>query len=162
MAPMGGREPTGWGAPMNAGAHQEPHFGCVAVGWVPNRARIFFFPFFSVFPYKFSAPRSWHPEAKGLSAGRLSGRWVAGGTGGGLKKKKQKTSCIWARSALHASPQEYPHANRGSRRGESANMHSYCGKTCCTLIIFSVVSSLFGLEENDQIQRGGGKKRSGV
>lgn len=74
---------------MNAGAYQEPHFGCVAVGWVPNRARIFFFPFFSVFPYKFSAPRSWHPEAKGLSAGRLSGRWVAGGTGGGLKKKTE-------------------------------------------------------------------------
>lgn len=159
---MGGSEPTGWGAPMNAGAYQEPHFGCVAVGWVPNRARIFFPPFFLCFHTNSQLPAAGTPRPRGSQPAGLSGRWVAGGTGGGIKKKKQKTSCIWARSALHASPQEYPHANRGSRRGESANMHSYCGKTCCTLIIFSVVSSLFGLEENDQIQRGGGKKRSGV
>lgn len=90
VAPMGGSEPTGWGTPMNAGAYQEPHFGCVAVGWVPNRARIFFFPLFFCVSIQILSSPQLAPRGQGALS-RPSVRPLGGWRHrGGIKKKNRR------------------------------------------------------------------------
>lgn len=120
-----GATPGGEGAPR-ARRNAPAAAGRAGAGSAPTCARLF--PYLHGNPQIRGDPSC--PEAVG---------------GAGCFPDTPKSPSASVRAHLKASPPASPHAKRGSRRGESANMNSYCGKTCCTLIIFSVVSRLFGL-----------------
>lgn len=90
-----------------------------------------------IFPYFHGNPQT-HGDPSSPRGRRRTRSW------GGCFPDTPKSLLSSVPAHLKAAPPGPPHATRGSR--ESANMNSYCGKTCCTLIIFfSVVSRLFGL-----------------